>query len=181
MPNELKPRANYFWKILAKRGYAAWLKLQAKPNMSQIRPFLWVGAAYSRSQFSVLYRGGIRAVADLRAEHTRLAPVSTYPGLQFRRFPVCDKKAHSQEALLQVVLWVLGQTRQRCPTLVHCQHGIGRAPLVVACVLLTEGLGAAEAVLELERLRWQVRMNGIQLRALQEFSDTWEKFLKDNP
>jgi len=180
MHSALKPKHNCFWKILAKRAYALWLKLKAQPNMSPIRPFLWLGAAYSPSQFAVLYRQGIRAVADLRAENTPHSLVSTYPGLHFRRFPVFDRKAHSQEELLQIVLWVLEQTKQRCFTLVHCQHGIGRAPLVVACVLLTEGLQPAEAVCELERLRWQVRMNKTQLCALQEFSNTWVRFLNNN-
>jgi len=181
MHTELKPSANYFWKILAKRVYAVWLKRKAKPNMTQIRPFLWLGAAYNLRQLDVVYRQGIRAIVDLRAEKTPQAFLSTYAELQFRRFPVVDRKAHSQEELLHIVLWVLEKTRQACPTLVHCQHGIGRAPLVVACVLLTEGLHAFQANRELERLRWQVRMNKAQLRALHEFSNTWKQFVKDNP
>ena len=107
--------------------------------------------------------------------------MSAYSELHCRRFPVLDKKAHSQEALLQMVLWVKEKTAQHCPTLVHCQHGIGRAPLAVACVLLTEGLSACEANAALEGLRWQVRMNKAQLCALQEFAHTWERFLEGNP
>jgi hypothetical protein len=174
-----KPRANPVWKILAKRAYAMWLKLHGKPNINQIRPFLWLGAAYSQSQFAALYQQGIRAVADMRAENALPPFISTYPELHFRRFPVVDRKAHSQEELLQIVLWVLEQTKRHCHTLVHCQHGIGRAPLVLACVLLTEGLQPAEAISELECLRWQVRMNRIQLGALREFSNTWMRFLNN--
>ncbi|MCL2178537.1 MAG: dual specificity protein phosphatase family protein [Cystobacterineae bacterium] len=156
------------------------MKLQAKPNINRIRPFLWLGAAYSQSQFAALYEQGIRAVADLRAENTPPHFISAFPEIHFRRFPVSDRKAHSQQELLQIVLWVLEQKKQHCPTLVHCQHGIGRAPLAVACVLLTEGLEPSEACLELKHLRWQVHMNKVQLRALQKFSTTWMRFLNDN-
>ncbi|MCL2012192.1 MAG: dual specificity protein phosphatase family protein [Cystobacterineae bacterium] len=180
MHAELQTKPNYFWKILAKRGYAMWLKLQAQPNINPIRPFLWLGGAYNPKQLTALYRQGIRAIADLRAEHAQPSFISTYPQLHFRRFPISDRKAHTQEELLQIVLWVLEQTKRHCHTLVHCQHGIGRAPLVVACVLLTEGLEASKALLELECLRWQVRMNKIQLRALQEFSNTWMRFLNNS-
>jgi|GEM_PF-1221945 len=180
MQDKLKPSPNPVWKILAKRAYAVWLQQKAKPNMSPIRPFLWLGAAYNARQFSVLYQQGIRAIADLRAEKTQPPFLSAYSELHFRRFPVVDKKAHSQETLLQLVLWVLEQTKQQRPTLVHCQHGIGRAPLALACVLLTEGFSAFQANAQLERLRWQVRMNATQLRALQEFANTWERFSRNN-
>jgi len=57
----------------------------------------------------------------------------------------------------------------------HCEHGVGRGPLMTCAVLVAQGYTAPEALRIVRSARWQALPNDRQLAALLDFEQTWRK------
>jgi hypothetical protein len=67
-------------------------------------------------------------------------------GMQYLSFPIPDQCAPaSREDTLQLVTRLGALLSQGKNVIVHCRGGVGRSPMIAACVLVTAGLTADEA------------------------------------
>lgn len=55
----------------------------------------------------------------------------------------------------------------------HCEHGVGRGPLMVTAVLVAEGMSAPEALELVREQRWQTAPNDRQVEGLLAFEAYW--------
>ncbi len=90
-------------------------------------------------------------------------------GLQFHSVPFEDFTAPSSsdmEAILAIVKPALSRGER---TLLHCMAGLGRAGTACACVLVDQGMKAADAI---SLVRW-VRPGAIQSESQEAFIEYW--------
>jgi ADP-ribosylglycohydrolase len=111
----------------------------------------------TRARLARLTAAGVRCFIDL----TGPGELEPYEGLlpldtdYFRR-PIPDHGVPESAAHMSDILECLRQAlRSRRVVYLHCRAGIGRTALVAGCLLAEQGLGAAEALAELNR-RWQL-------------------------
>ncbi|MGD9765041.1 MAG: dual specificity protein phosphatase family protein [Candidatus Binatia bacterium] len=136
-----------------------------------ITPRLAIGGCLDPSSGLASLRGaGIGAVVDLRVEEADDAELLGRHDIQLLRLPTRDCCAVSLRALSRGVAWVNQQTRSDRRVYVHCQHGIGRSALLVACVLVSRSATPIEALQTLKRARPRVSPSLPQLRALVRWS-----------
>ena len=51
----------------------------------------------------------------------------------------------------------------------HCEHGVGRGPLMICAVLVSRGLSAPDALEQVRERRWQSAPNDRQIEGLLAF------------
>lgn len=108
---------------------------------------LAIGAAFPRAQMGALAeRHGLGAVIDLRLEDRDEAEELARRDIGFLHLPTGDLCAVSQEMLDQGVAFARSAQGRGRKLLVHCQHGIGRAPLLALCILVDRGHAPLEAL-----------------------------------
>jgi protein tyrosine phosphatase (PTP) superfamily phosphohydrolase (DUF442 family) len=144
-------------------------------NLSWITEELAVGGAPRKRDYRRLASAGITAVVDCREEETDDAEALQRVGIKLLRLPIKDRYAMSQDQLREGVGWVNAQIDAGGRVLVHCQHGVGRAPLLGGSVLISRGLTAPEAIKTLRTRRWQAAPNDRQIEALLEFEQRWRR------
>ena len=71
-----------------------------------------------------------------------------------------------QESLDQGVEWAKRRMDLGQRVYVHCLHGVGRGPLLGACVLVSSGYSATQALQLVRAKRWQASPNEEQIDAL---------------
>ena len=108
---------------------------------------LAVGGCFPVERASELaQRDGIRAIVDLRQEdcddehHLRTA------GISLLHLPAPDMEAPGVDGLDRGVAFVREWIEQGERVLIHCQHGIGRSPLLALCVLVDRGQAPLDAL-----------------------------------
>lgn len=154
-----------------RKGFARVYELfPSKLNLSWVDEDLAVGGAYPRRHITRLRRMGIGAVVDCREEASDDANALALQGIEFLRLPTPDAHELSQENLERGATWVRQQLEKGKKVFIHCHHGVGRAPLLASCVLVTEGLSAQDALHRVKSRRWQASPNGEQLEALVTFA-----------
>ena len=144
-------------------------------NLSWITEELAVGGAPRKRDYRRLASAGITAVVDCREEETDDAEALQRVGIKLLRLPIKDRYAMSQDQLREGVGWVNAQIDAGGRVLVHCQHGVGRAPLLGGSVLISRGLTAPEAIKTLRTRRWQAAPNDRQIESLLEFEQRWRR------
>ncbi len=142
-------------------------------NVSRVNEWLWVGGAVARSQYAALAAQGITAVIDMRSERGDDAAALAAVGIELLRLPVPDRYPPSVEQLMQGVEWALPRLRAGGRLYAHCEHGVGRGPLMGLAVMVAQGWEATEAYRALRRARWQATLNDRQLGGLADFSAAW--------
>ncbi|MBN1208239.1 MAG: dual specificity protein phosphatase family protein [Myxococcaceae bacterium] len=142
-------------------------------NLSRVNDWLWVGGSVARSQYAALAAQGITAVIDMRSERGDDAAALAALGLELLRLPVADRYPPSVEQLMQGVEWALPRLKAGGRLYAHCEHGVGRGPLMGLAVMVAQGWEAAEAYRVLRRARWQATLNDRQLGGLADFSAAW--------
>ena len=55
--------------------------------------------------------------------------------------------------------------------IVHCHHGVGRAPLMGGCILVDQGTNPVDAMELIKSHRWQASPNEEQLNALIQYAE----------
>jgi hypothetical protein len=169
------------------RGVARVLELLTKVhlggdlNYSDITPELAVGGAFRTHDIPRLQARGVTAVVDCRSEAEDDAAALERAGISFLHLPTPDHFALSDSQLYSGVDWVLGHLAEGGRAYLHCEHGVGRGPLMGCAVLIAQGLTASEALHLVKSRRWQAMPNDRQLAALVEFEQSWRKRVSARP
>ena len=82
---------------------------------------------------------GIGAVVDLRQEDCDDVGKLGGAGIDFLHLPAPDLEPAPVAMLDQGVDFVRDRISEGKRVLIHCQHGIGRSPLLALCVLIDQG------------------------------------------
>jgi protein tyrosine phosphatase (PTP) superfamily phosphohydrolase (DUF442 family) len=142
-------------------------------NVSQVNEWLWVGGSVSRAQYRELAAQGITAVIDLRAERCDDGAALAALGIELLHLPVTDRYPPSVEQLMRGVEWALPRLKAGGRLYAHCEHGVGRGPMMGLAVMIAQGWEAPEAYRTLRKARWQCTLNDRQLNGLADFSTAW--------
>ena len=143
-------------------------------NVSQVNDWLYVGGSVPRSRYAELKARGITAVIDVRGERCDDAEALAALGIELLNLPVTDRYPPSVEQLMRGVAWALPRLEQGGRLYTHCEHGVGRGPLVGLAVMVARGWEAPAAYRELRRARWQSTLNDRQLNGLADFVAAWQ-------
>jgi hypothetical protein len=169
------PLGRIWLRVLAR--FMEWLTdIQPKQlNYSDITPRLAVGGAFRKRQIKRLRHHGVTAVVDCRLEAEDDAEALLQNGIQFLHLPTPDRHAFTYEQLHEGVDWVLEHIANGGRAFLHCEHGVGRGPLMACAVLVAQGYSAPEALRIVRSGRWQALPNDRQLAALLDFEKTWRE------
>ncbi|WP_163997622.1 protein-tyrosine phosphatase family protein [Pyxidicoccus caerfyrddinensis] len=143
-------------------------------NVSRVNDWLHVGGGVPRSRYAELKARGITAVIDLRAERCDDAKALAALGIEFFHLPVTDRYPPSVEQLMRGVEWALPRVEKGGHLFTHCEHGVGRGPLMGLAVMVARGWEAPDAYRELRKARWQSTLNDRQLGGLADFVEAWK-------
>lgn len=138
----------------------------ASRPFDEIEPGLFLGRRLTGSEASLKEFG---TVLDLTSEFTE--PVRLRRATNYLCVPVLDHTPPTP-AQLREALDFLTAHQAAGPVLVHCAAGHGRSALVMAAFLLQQhrATNAAEAVIQLQRSRPNVKLNEAQRACLEEFT-----------
>jgi protein-tyrosine phosphatase len=152
-----------------------WLSdLQPKQlNYSEVTPQLAVGGAFKPGQIRLLKARGITSVVDCRQEALDDQAALAEAGLDFLHLPTPDRYGFTYDQLHSGVDWVLQRLANGGKAFLHCEHGVGRGPLMTCAVLVAQGHSAPEALRIVRAARWQAMPNDRQLAALLSFEQEW--------
>jgi hypothetical protein len=114
---------------------------------------------------------GIRAVVDLRAEAVDDAELLRASGIELLHLPTPDLAPADHEHLEAGVEFVSDRLERGENVLIHCQHGIGRAPLLALCVLIDMGWRPLDALLHAKDRREVISLSRAQY-------DGWAAWLR---
>jgi len=145
----------------------------AELNYSDVTPQLAVGGSFVNGQITQLKKRGVTAVVDCREEAQDDAVALGQAGLEFLHLPAPDRYAMTYEQLHEGVEWVLDRMSRGGRAFLHCEHGVGRGPLMACAVLVAQGHTAPEALRIVRDGRWQAMPNDRQLKALLAFERDW--------
>ena len=148
-------------------------------NYSDVTPQLAVGGAFRNRQIRDLQARGVTAVVDCRKEAEDDAQALASAGIAFLHVPTADRYGFTYEQLHTGVDWVLEHVANGGRAFLHCEHGVGRGPLMACAVLVGQGRSATEALRIVRSGRWQALPNDRQLAALLAFERDWTENQKD--
>jgi hypothetical protein len=140
-------------------------------NFSWITDNLAVGGSYRVRDIRKLSDMGVTAIVDAREEASDDEEALARSGIELLRLPTPDRYALSQDNLEYGASWALEKIGDGGRVFVHCEHGVGRGPLMGACVLVAGGMSATDALRLLRAKRWQSAPNDRQLEALLRFEE----------
>jgi protein-tyrosine phosphatase len=67
-------------------------------------------------------------------------------GIDFLHVPTPDRNGFTYDQMFSGVEWVLEELAKGGNTLLHCEHGVGRGPLMACAVLVAQGHTSSEAL-----------------------------------
>lgn len=144
-------------------------------NYTDVTHQLAVGGAFRRRQIKRLKQRGVTAVVDCRLEAEDDANALTGAGIQFLHLPTPDRHSFTYAQMQQGVDWVIEHIAGGGRAFLHCEHGVGRGPLMACAVLVAQGHSAPQALRLVRKARWQALPNDRQLAALLDFETAWRK------
>jgi protein-tyrosine phosphatase len=170
-----RPGGRLWLRVLAR--LMEWLTdVQPKQlNYSDITPRLAVGGAFRTRQIKDLTSRGVTAVVDCRLEAQDDPQALAQAGIQFLHVPTLDRHGFTYAQLQDGVQWVLDHISDGGRAFMHCEHGVGRGPLMACAVLVGQGYSAPEALRIVRSGRWQALPNDRQLAVLLDFEQEWRK------
>jgi protein tyrosine phosphatase (PTP) superfamily phosphohydrolase (DUF442 family) len=142
-------------------------------NVSRVNEWLWVGGSVPRAQYKALAAQGITAVIDMRAERCDDAAALSALSIELLHLPVTDRYPPSVEQLMRGVEWALPRVKTGGQLYTHCEHGVGRGPLMGLAVMVAQGAEATAAYRAVREARWQCTLNDRQLNGLSDFVTAW--------
>ena len=105
---------------------------------------------------------GIGAVIDLRDEDKDDEEALRAAGIELLHLPTADMEAAMPAFLETGVDFVAERMRGGGKVLIHCQHGIGRSPLLALCVLVDQGFEPLAALEHAKNRREQISLSEAQ-------------------
>jgi len=168
-----QPLGRLWLRVLAR--LMEWLTdIQPKQlNYSDVTPRLAVGGAFRKRQIKRLKHRGVTAVVDCRIEARDDADALHQAGIEFLHVPTADRHGFTFEQLHEGVDWVNAHISRGGRAFLHCEHGVGRGPLLACAVLVAQGYSAPDALHIVRSARWQALPNDRQLAALLAFEQEW--------
>ena len=142
-------------------------------NYSDVTRNLAVGGAFRKRQIKRLRHHGVTAVVDCRLEARDDPDALREAGIEFLHVPTPDRYGFTFEQMREGVEWVLEHVDKGGRAFLHCEHGVGRGPLMACAVLVAQGQTAPEALRTVRAGRWQALPNDRQLEALLTFEKEW--------
>jgi protein-tyrosine phosphatase len=110
---------------------------------------------------------GVTSVLDLRGEKADDREALDARGIHYKRVPVTDFEAPSEEQLREAVAWMRAEVASGRRVYVHCAAGIGRSSTVVTAFLMEEyGWSRERAWAHVESRRPIVKQTESQRSAL---------------
>ena len=175
------PLGRLWLRILAR--LMEWLTdLQPKQlNYSDVTPHLAVGGVFRKRQIKRLRHHGVTAVVDCRLEAKDDPEALRQAGIEFLHLPTLDRHGFTYEQMHEGVDWVLDHIANGGRAFLHCEHGVGRGPLMACAVLVAQGHSAPEALRMVRHARWQALPNDRQLAALLNFESEWNSQRPSSP
>jgi hypothetical protein len=170
-----RPFGRIWLRVLAR--LMEWLTdIQPKQlNYSDVTPTLAVGGAFRSGQIKHLKQRGVTAVVDCRLEGHDDPLALSQAGISFLHVPTLDRHGFTYAQLAEGVEWVLERVSNGGRAFMHCEHGVGRGPLMACAVLVAQGYSAPEALRIVRTGRWQALPNDRQLAVLLYFEQEWRK------
>lgn len=144
-------------------------------NYSDITDDLAVGGAFRTGQIKNLKQRGVTAVVDCRSEDSDDATALGAAGISFLHVPTVDRYGFTYTQMSGAVDWILEHLKMGGRAFLHCEHGVGRGPLMACAVLVGQGHSAPEALRIVRSGRWQALPNDRQLAALLTFEQEWRR------
>jgi hypothetical protein len=135
---------------------------------TQITEHVWCGGELGPGDWERLCRLGVRYDLSLQAE--KRDGFGALPPRGELWLPAEDWFMPSLEQLGMAALYIGGVVDLGQGIVVHCQHGIGRAPMTVACYLVSEGMDPDEAIRFLRQRRPIVDPNPGQVVVVRQFA-----------
>jgi protein-tyrosine phosphatase len=96
---------------------------------------------------------GISAVVDLREEERDDEELLSAAGIELLHLPTPDLEPATTAMLDRGVRFVAERIGRGEKVLIHCQHGIGRSPLLALCVMVEQGWEPLDALRHVKDLR----------------------------
>lgn len=174
----LNPLGRLWLRLVARILEYVTRLIPSQLNLSWITAQLAVGGAPRRRDYRRLATMGVSAVIDAREEAVDDAAALARLGIELLHLPTTDRHGLSQEHLLEGVRWALERLADGRKVFVHCQHGVGRGPLLGAAILVGQGMSAPEALHVVRARRWQAAPNDRQIEALLAFEERWKRELR---
>lgn len=169
------PLGRLWLRILAR--FMEWLTdiQPTQLNYSEVTPQLAVGGAFRNRQIKRLKQHGVTAVVDCREEAEDDPEALKQAGIDFLHIPTLDRHGFTYDQMHEGVDWVLDHVANGGRAFLHCEHGVGRGPLMACAVLVGQGHSAPEALRIVRNGRWQALPNDRQLAALLDFEQEWKR------
>ena len=118
-----------------------------QPDLHWLTDSLAVGGCFPMERAMHLAQThGIRAIVDLRSEDRDDQQSLTAAGIDFLHLPTPDLEPATPAMLDAGVAFVRQHLDCGEKVLIHCQHGIGRSPLLALCVLVELGWEPLDAL-----------------------------------
>ncbi len=138
-------------------------------NFSWITDDLAAGGSVRVRDYKRLHELGVSGVIDLRAEACDDESALRRVGIELLNLPTPDRYAPSVEILESGVRWAEEHLARSGKIFAHCEHGVGRGPLMICAVLVSRGASTPDALGVLRERRWQSAPNDRQIEALLAF------------
>jgi predicted protein tyrosine phosphatase len=136
--------------------------------VSEITPQIHVGGQYRRRGWPILAARGVTAVINMRVEFDDRAAGLAPP--RYLHLPTVDDHAPDVEHLQTGVAFIAEEARRGGAVYVHCKSGVGRAAMMAAAYLITEGMPLDQAWACIRQVRPFVRPTAVQVEQLERFA-----------
>ena len=139
-------------------------------DLDWLTPVLAVGGRFDLALAARLAKvENIRAIVDMRLEACDDADDLRRHGIAHLHLPTVDHHAVAQPMLATGVDFVHAWHARGERVLIHCEHGIGRAPSLALCVLVAGGLSPNEALTLVKDKRPIISPSRVQYEAWAEW------------
>jgi dual specificity MAP kinase phosphatase len=147
-----------------------WRILSGQPTASRsmITPQVYLGGQYRRRSARWFERHGITAIVSMRLH----PPVEfgALPGIEILHLPTRDYHAPTLSQLREGADFIGRHVDAGGKVYVHCHHGEGRGPTMVAAYLVHRGMTPEDALLAIRQVRTFIRPTREQLDRLNAFA-----------
>ncbi|MHB8283264.1 MAG: protein-tyrosine phosphatase family protein [Caulobacteraceae bacterium] len=138
-----------------------------------ITPKLAIGGCWDALSAAELAAASVGAVVDLRNEAADDAAGLAACGVRFLHLPTPDLQPPTSAMLDQGVAFAQAARADGRRLLVHCQHGIGRGPLLGLCVMVSWGEAPLDALSRAKDARARVSPSPAQYEAWAAWLEDW--------
>lgn len=144
-------------------------------NFDWLTPTLALGGSFPATAAAGLARDhDIRAVVDLRAEARDEAQALAAHGIAFLHLPTDDHHPLDPAMLDDGLAFAALHLDRGERVLIHCQHGIGRAPSLALCVLVARGMEPLAALSHMKDSRPVTSPSPAQYEAWADWLHGWK-------